>query len=176
MRVRTFSPLFRKFGALIDQKSWVALLGDTKMHSFFTQISRLKQFLRPAVTHLLFIHFLHRRLLFQNQMVTGLKCPLVLPLLDHGWNTSKGEIWEKIPKIIAAEGPNSFKNKGNEDFYTFFMFGKAPGLTGLEWDIDTNFFLKSKLRHCRLLIPWKGRTNGNKWPHFNIQLAVGKKT
>ena len=71
----------------------------------------------------------------------GLECPSVLPLLDHGWNTPKREIWEKIPKIIAAEGPNSFKNKGNEDFYTFFMFGKAPGYTGPEWDIDANFFL-----------------------------------
>ena len=146
------------------------------MHCFFPQICCFKHFSRPAVAHLLIIQFLHRRLLFQNQTVTGSECPSVLPLLDHGWNTSKREIWEKIPKIIAAESPHSFKNKGNEDFYTFFMFGKAPGQTGLEWDIDTNFFLKSKLRHCRLLIPWKGRTNGNKWPHFTIQSAVSKKT
>ena len=145
------------------------------MHCFFPQISSFKHFSRPAVAHLLIIQFLHRRLLFQNQTVMGLECPSVLPLLYHGWNTPKREIWEKILKIIAAEGPNSFKNIGNEDFYTFFMFGKAPGLTGLEWDIDTNFFLKSKLRHCRLLIPWKGRTNGNKWPHFTIQSAVGRK-
>ena len=146
------------------------------MHCFFPQISSFKHFSRPAVAHLLIIQFLHHRLLFQNQTVTGSECPSVLPLLDHGWNTSKREIWEKIPKIIAAEGPNSFKNKGNEDFYTFFMFGKAPCQTSLEWDIDTNFFLKSKLRHCRLLIPRKGRTSGDKRPHFTIQSAVGKKS
>ena len=176
MRVRTFSPLFRKFGALIDQKSWVALLGDTKMHSFFTQVSRLKQFLRPAVTHLLFIHFLHRRLLFQNQMVTGLKCPLVLPLLDHGQNTPNRQICEKISNIFAELSPNSFKNSWKEDFYTFFTSIKALGSTALEWVIDTIFFFKSKLRHCRLLISWKGRTSGDKRHHFPLQSADGKKS
>ena len=176
MTVRTFRTLFWKFAAPIDQKSWVALLGDTKMHSFLTQRSRLKEFSRPAVTHLLIIHFLRHRLLFQNRAATALKCPLVLPRLDHGQNTPNRQIYEKIPNIFAELAPDSFKKSWKEDFYTFFTSIKALGSTALEWVIDTIFFFKLKLRHCRLLIPWKGRTNGNKWPHFTIQSAVGKKT
>ena len=84
MTVRTFWPFFCKFAAPIDQKSSVALLGDTKMHGFFPQISGFKYFSQPAVAHLLIIQFLHRRLLFQIQTVTGSECPSVLPLLDHG--------------------------------------------------------------------------------------------
>ena len=149
----TFGPLFRKFAALIDQKSWVALLGDTKMHPFLTQMSRLEQFSRPAVTYMLILHFLHYRLLFQNQTEMGLKCALVLPHLDHGQNTPNRQIYEKISNIFAETAPDSFKKSWKEDFYTFFTSVKALGSTALEWVIDTIFVFKSKLRHCRLIIP-----------------------
>ena len=176
MTLMTFWPLFRKFAAPIDQKSWVALLGDTKMHSFFTQISRLKQFSRPAVTYMLILHFLRHRLLFQNQTEMGLKCALVLPHLDHGQNTPNRQIYEKISNIFAEKAPDSFNESWKEDSYTFLTYVKALGSTALEWVIDTIFFFKSKLRHCRLLKSWKGRTSGNKWPRLTLKSASGKKS
>ena len=141
MTIMMFWPLFGKYAAPIDQKSWVALLGDTKMHSFFTQISRLKQFSRPAVTYMLILHFLRHRLLFQNQTEMGLKCALVLPHLDHGQNTPNRQIYEKISNIFAETAPNSFKKSWKEDFYTFFTSVKALGSTALAWAIETIFFL-----------------------------------
>ena len=176
MTIMTFWPLFRKFAAPIGQKSWLALLGDTKMHSFFTQISRLKQFSRPAVTYMLILHFLRHRLLFQNQTEMGLKCALVLPHLDHGQNTPNRQIYEKISNIFAETAPDSFKKSWKEDFYTFFTSVKALGSTALEWVIETIFFFKSKLKHCRLLISGKGRTSGNKWPCLTLKSANGKKS
>ena len=176
MTIMTFWPLFRKFAAPIDQKSWVALLGDTKMHPFLTQMSRLEQFSRPAVTHMLILHFLRHRLLFQNQTVMGLKFALVLPHLDHGQITPNRQIYEKISNIFAETAPDSFKKSWKEDFYTFFTSVKALGSAALEWVIETIFFFKSKLKHCRLLISGKGRTSGNKWPCLTLKSANGKKS
>ena len=93
------------------------------------------------MTHLLIIHFLRHGLLFQNQAATGLKCPLVLPHLDHGQNTPKRQIYEKIPNIFAELASDSFKKKLKRRFLHILYVYKGPllkalGSTALEWVID----------------------------------------
>ena len=105
-----------------------------------------------------------------------LKWTLVLPHSDHGQITPNRQIYEKISNIFAEKAPDSFNESWKEDFYTFLTYVKALGSTALEWVIDTIFVFKSKLRHCRLVVPWKGRTSGNKWPRLTLQSADGQKT